>query len=316
MLAAEIAEVGTRIRNKGTRAMSYYQYHEFRATDRLLSEADRKALRGVSSRAEITSTSFAVHYDYGDFKGDEKEFLRRWFDMHLYLATGGTRRLMIRLPARFARRGTVERIIGCCELAEFVDVGDDLLLDVYVHDEGGDHCGWGDGPGWLDALAPLRSELLSGDLRLAYLVWLAAADRSMLQDDAREPLKGIGPLSEGLKAFGRFFGIDPDLVRAAAESSAGPDCGEIPQETAVAGIRKMPDGEKIELLHRFLERDPLAHADLQARVRPSEVPDVAAGCEGFRTLSELRMRASAIREERRAIGGEAPGRDRKVRSAC
>ena len=68
--------------------MSYYQYYEFRTTDRLLSEADKQRLRNVSSRAEITSTSFAVQYDYGDFKGDEKEFLARWFDMHLYLAAG------------------------------------------------------------------------------------------------------------------------------------------------------------------------------------------------------------------------------------
>ena len=94
--------------------MGYYQYYEFQGSDRRLNEADKQRLRNVSSRAEITSTSFAVQYDYGDFKGDEKEVLSRWFDMHLYLAAGGTRRLMIRLLARFARRATVERIFNCC----------------------------------------------------------------------------------------------------------------------------------------------------------------------------------------------------------
>ncbi|MDE0696534.1 MAG: hypothetical protein OXH76_11970 [Boseongicola sp.] len=195
--------------------MSYYQYYEFQASDRRLSEADKQRLRNVSSRAEITSTSFAVQYDYGDFKGDEKEFLSRWFDMHVYVAAGGTRRLMIRLPARFAKRATVERIIDCCEFAEFTDKGEDCLLDIFPYDEERDYGGWTEGPGWLDALAPLRSDLLSGDLRLAYLLWLAAADREMLEDDAREPLSGIGPLTEGLEAFGKFFGIDPDLVHAA-----------------------------------------------------------------------------------------------------
>ena len=279
--------------------MSYYQYYEFRAMDRLLSDADRDALRKVSSRAEITSTGFATHYHYGDFKGDEKEFLTRWFDMHLYLAAGGTRRLMIRLPARFAKRKTVERIVGCCEFAEFIDIGDDCLLDMFVYDDGVDYDEWDDGPGWLDALAPLRAELLSGDLRLPYLLWLAAADREMLRDDAQEPLAGVGPLTEGLEAFGRYFGIDPNLVRAAGETTAGPDCGEISPETALAALKEMPEDEKTELLHRFFMGDLLAHRDLQGRVRPAATSDIAAGSAKFRTLSELRSRAAAIREERR-----------------
>lgn len=282
--------------------MSYYQYYEFRTTDRLLSVADKQRLRNVSSRAEITSTSFAVQYDYGDFKGDEKEFLARWFDMHLYLAAGGTRRLMIRLPARFAKRTAVERIINCCEFAKFIDAGEDCLLDIYPYSEGRDYGGWNDGTGWLDALVPLRSELLSGDLRLAYLLWLATADREMLQDDAQEPLTGIGPLTEGLEAFGEFFGIDPGLVRAAAAATAGPDCGEIPSETALAALRKMPDDEKTDLLHRFFEGDPLARTDLRRSVRPSEMPDISAEGVRFRTLSELRTRAATIREGRTGTG--------------
>ncbi|MYA86879.1 MAG: hypothetical protein F4X97_00240 [Boseongicola sp. SB0662_bin_57] len=293
--------------------MSYYQYHEFQTTDRRLSEADKQRLRNVSSRAEITSTSFAVQYDYGDFKGNQKEFLARWFDLHLYVAAGGTRRLMIRLPARFARRATVERIINCCEFAEFIDNGEDCLLDIFLYDEGASYDGWTDGPGWLDALAPLRSDLLSGDLRLAYLLWLATADREMLEDDAREPLSGIGPLTEGLEAFGEFLGIDPDLVRAAADATAGPDCGEIPSETALAAIKKMPDDKKTELLHRFFEGDPLAHTDIRADVRPSDVNGITANGVRFRTLSELRTRAAAIREERLAARERAKADEQRRR---
>ncbi len=271
--------------------MSYYQYHEFQAMDRLLSEADRQTLRKVSSRAEITSRSFAVQYDYGDFKGDEKEFLARWF----------------------ARRTASERIIECCEFAEFIDNGEDCLLDIYVYDDGANYGGWDDGTGWLDALAPLRSEMLSGDLRLAYLLWLAAADRGMLQDDAREPLTGIGPLTEGLEAFGEFFGIDPDLVRAAAEATAGPDCGAIPPETALAAIRNLPDDEKTDLLNRFLEGDPVAHTDLLRSVRPSDTRDIPAEDARLRTLSELRTRAAAICEERRAERERAKAEERRRR---
>lgn len=85
--------------------MSEYQYYEFRAIDRPLGDADRKALRALSSRAQITTTSFTNHYEWGDFKGDLRQLVERWFDLHLYLANWGTRRLIMRLPRRLMERG-------------------------------------------------------------------------------------------------------------------------------------------------------------------------------------------------------------------
>jgi hypothetical protein len=75
--------------------MSEYQYYEFIAIDRPLSEVDRRELRKLSTRARITATTFANSYGWGDFKGDPAELMRRWFDLHLYLANWGSRRLMI-----------------------------------------------------------------------------------------------------------------------------------------------------------------------------------------------------------------------------
>jgi len=51
-------------------AKSEYQYYEFQAIDRPLGEADRKALRDLSTRARINATSFTNAYEWGDFKGD------------------------------------------------------------------------------------------------------------------------------------------------------------------------------------------------------------------------------------------------------
>ncbi len=289
--------------------MSYYQYYEFQVMDRLLSETDMKTLRNVSSRAEITATGFATHYHYGDFKGDTKEFLERWFDIHLYLAVGGTRRLMIKLPARFAKRVTVERMIDRCDFAELADIGEYCLLDIFPYDDGVDYDESYDGPGLLDAMAPLRSELLSGDLRLPYLIWLAAADRDMFPDDVQEPLPGIGPLTEGLETFGMFFGIDSDLVRAAAETTAGADYGAVPPETALEAIRKIPDDEKTELLRRFLECDAVARTDLKSRVRPLETATSTRDAR-LRTLSELRTRAAGICDERRTARERAKAEER------
>jgi hypothetical protein len=81
--------------------MSEYQYYGFQAIDRPLDHAAQDALRSNSSRARITATSFINDYEWGDLKGDPSKFMERWFD----LTDWGTRRLMLRVPARFVNPG-------------------------------------------------------------------------------------------------------------------------------------------------------------------------------------------------------------------
>ena len=49
--------------------MSEYQYYEFLALDRPLTDEQRAELRKLSSRADITATRFVNEYSYGDFRG-------------------------------------------------------------------------------------------------------------------------------------------------------------------------------------------------------------------------------------------------------
>src|SRR5215831_3036876 len=91
--------------------MSEYQYYEFLAIDRPLDQAAQDALRSISSRARITATSFINHYEWGDLKGDPCKFMERWFDLHLYLTNWGTRRLMLRVPARFVNAVDIDRFL-------------------------------------------------------------------------------------------------------------------------------------------------------------------------------------------------------------
>jgi hypothetical protein len=142
--------------------MSEYQYYEFQAIDRPLGEADRKALRALSTRARITATSFTNSYEWGDFKGDPAKLMDRWFDLHLYLANWGSRRLMIRLPARMVDHPLLDGFLREVDCAELKVAGDNLILDIgrdEVDSEDRD-----DGSGWLAALAPLRAEVLADDL--------------------------------------------------------------------------------------------------------------------------------------------------------
>ncbi len=78
--------------------MSEYQYYEFRAVDKPLSEKDMEALRNISTRAQITPTGFVNEYNWGDFKGNPLKLVEQYFDVFLYVANWGTRRFMLKVP--------------------------------------------------------------------------------------------------------------------------------------------------------------------------------------------------------------------------
>jgi hypothetical protein len=80
------------------------------------------------------------------------------------------------------------------------------------------------GQGWMGRLAPLRDELLRGDLRALYLGWLAGVSAGEVEDDAVEPEvpPGLSQLSGAQQALVEFLEIDPDLVAAAAVASRVP----------------------------------------------------------------------------------------------
>jgi hypothetical protein len=172
--------------------MSEYQYYEFQAIDRTLSEADRLTLRGLSSRARITATSFTNSYEWGDFKGDPARLMATCFDLHLYLANWGSRRLMIRLPRRLVDRSRLDAFLAEVECAAVSGSGDNLILDINRDEVASED--WDDGSGWLAALAPLRAEVLGGDLRLFHLLWLTAVEDDVFEADEPEPMPGIGRL--------------------------------------------------------------------------------------------------------------------------
>jgi hypothetical protein len=79
--------------------MSEYQYYEFLAIDRPLSQADMTALRRITSRAEITATRLSNVYNFGDFRGDPRELMGKYFDAMVYITNWGTRQLMLKLPS-------------------------------------------------------------------------------------------------------------------------------------------------------------------------------------------------------------------------
>lgn len=284
--------------------MSEYQYYEFQAIDRPLGEVDRQALRTLSTRARITTVSFTNHYEWGDFKGDPTKLMERWFDLHLYLANWGTRRLMLRLPKRLLDRSRLDVFLREVDWVEAWTSGENLIVDICCDDEAPEYDDWDDGAGWLAALAPLRADVLSGDLRLFYLLWLTAVERDAFGDDEREPLAGIGPLSGALEAFADFFRIDPDLVQAAAELSVGADDGAISVEAARGVLAAVPEAEKTALLLRLVDGDPHVAAELRSKLREARAQARASARTPCRTAGDLRIRAEAIRAKRERAEAE------------
>ena len=66
--------------------MSEYQYYEFLAIDRPLTDRQMRELRAISTRAAISRTSFSNHYEYGDLKANPRDLLVNYFDASLYFA--------------------------------------------------------------------------------------------------------------------------------------------------------------------------------------------------------------------------------------
>ncbi|CDX46690.1 conserved hypothetical protein [Mesorhizobium plurifarium] len=293
--------------------MSEYQYYEFQAVDRPLSNADRQVLRGLSSRARITATSFTNFYEWGDFRGDPDELMARWFDLHLYFANWGARRLMIKLPAKLVDRGRIGTFLAATEDVMLEDAGENVIISIsrdeleleYLDDEDSS---------WLAALAPLRADLLAGDLRLFYLTWLMAVEAEAIEPDAPEPMPGIGPLTEALEAFAAFFGIDHDLVQAAAERSAAIAPAGPSPDMARQVVAAMSDAEKTDLLMRVFNGEPNMSAELRATVRTRLEPETTISPGALRTAADLQARAEDIRLARERAEAELAEAQRRLRA--
>jgi hypothetical protein len=287
--------------------MSEYQYYEFQAIDRPLDRTAQDALRAISSRARITATSFTNQYQWGDLKGDPRKFMERWFDLHLYLANWGTRRLMIRVPKGFVKQADIDPFVREIDWVEVWTSGDSLIIDIQ-HEEDGGYDDWDDGSGRLAALAPLRTDLLSGDLRLFYLLWLAAVQDELVPDDEIEPLPGISPLTGPLEGFAEFFRIDSDLVEAAAELTA--DDASMSKDELRGAVAVIPEREKAELLLRVVDGDTRVAAELKRRVRRRNPLPATR-----RTACVLRMRAKEIAEVRERAETERLEAERRHHAA-
>jgi hypothetical protein len=170
--------------------MSEYQYYEFVAVDRPLSEEQLRSLRTLSTRARITSTRFVNHYDWGGFRGNPRALMEDCFDLFAYVANWGTRCFMMRMPRRLFDLASTAPYFGTGDVCSAWAKKEHVVLQFErndIYDDGSADYEFDDGSGWLAALAPLRQELLQGDLRCLYLAWLLCVQTKLFDSRALEP---------------------------------------------------------------------------------------------------------------------------------
>jgi len=299
--------------------MSEYQYYEFQAIDRPLSREEIQILRGYSTRARITPTSFINEYSYGSFKGNEDEWMAKYFDAFLYVANWGTRVLMLRLPTKLLSERTVRAYsrngsVSYEDTLTLRALAGNVILKFCSEDEGGGE--WIEGGGLLASLVPIRSELAHGDLRALYLGWLRGIQNGDREESEAEPPvpSGLKQSSPALIRLADLLEIDGDLMEVAAEASGDIRSSAHDPAERARWIAGLPAAEKDKLLSRLMEGNAnhlgielCSRFERQNAVKPSgpipmtrTVGQLLAAAEGRRERrNEVTLRKAAVEKARR-----------------
>jgi hypothetical protein len=242
--------------------VSEYQYYEFQAVDRALTQKEMDFLRGYSTRATITPASFVNHYEWGAFKGDEKTWVDRFFDAFLYTANWGTNVLALRIPRSRLSLATARTFCAGSGITARQKLGN-TIVTLVSNDETGE---WDGEHATLGSMISIRNDLAGGDLRALYLGWLSAVQNDEVSEHTIEPPvpAGLGQLDASLHALAAFLRIDEDLLRAAARTSA-PLAPPPNRRSLAAWIKALPVREKDGVLVRVLVDGPRAAAELRDR---------------------------------------------------
>src|SRR5262245_13317644 len=151
--------------------MSEYQYYEFRAIDRPLTDRQMQELRAISTRAAISRTSFSNYYTFGDLKADPRGLLLRYFDASLYFANWLYLEVAFRYPNIVVDVKALRRYAAGHSL-DVRSKGPDVVVTISLEGDGESFDTADDASGWLSSLIGLRADIADGDERALYLAWL------------------------------------------------------------------------------------------------------------------------------------------------
>jgi hypothetical protein len=298
--------------------MSEYQYYEFQAIDRPLGPKEQAALRAISTRARITSTSFTNTYEWGDLKANPLNLLARYFDVFLYLANWNTRRLALRLPSRLVDMAELRSYAISDELVTIERHGEHVLVDISVDEVETED--WEDGSGRLAGLAPLRAALLEDDHSLFLLLWLIGVERRWVADNAQAPIACPDHLPVAIAALGDFLGVDTDLIAVAfSQSKPGvPESSGSPERDIETAIRALSEVERMSFLIRLHQgNDPHLGAELRRRCADAGGDRSEPRTDGrWLTAGKLRLAAGQVAEARKRHQADQAAAEQRRRAVA
>jgi len=249
--------------------MSEYQRYEFMTIDRPLTRVQLDAVNALSSHIEASSTHALIEYHWGDFKHDPIDVLHKFFDGFLYWANWGSPRLAFRFPHGIL---PVDLIDGydLDDFVTFTRYPDYDILDI--------HFGEMEGPDeWIDyelgSLIAIRDELMEGDLRALYIVWLAAQimiegydeeedyDEEEIEDEEEDdeisvpPVPpGFGTLTAAQQALAELLQVPQELLVATARQSNAAVSST--KDDVAAWVKLLPPERQNDYLVRLAHNEP------------------------------------------------------------
>jgi hypothetical protein len=237
--------------------MSEYQRYEFMTVDRPLTREQLAAVNHLSSHIQASTTHAVIEYQWGDFKHDPIEVLRQYFDGFLYWANWGTPRLAFRFP-HGALPGTLVDAYDLEESVTFTQYADFDILDMRFNDlEPPDE--------WIDyelgSMIAAREELMDGDARALYIVWLAANHMLGANDEEEEYEVDAPPVPPGLAtptaaqhAVADLFRLPEEVLVAAGRHSQRASAA--PDDEFAAWVRLLPPERRDDYLVRLAGNEP------------------------------------------------------------
>ena len=275
--------------------MSEFQYYDFRAVDRPLNDKERQEISSWSSRSKVSAHRAVFSYSYGDFREDFEDVVTKYFDMGFYYTNWGTKHIIF----RFKKTDIDYKAISLFDIdgseytgystgIEIRKKGDFVTISIeYCDDNSGD---WiEDDDNSLDDFLPLRDDILRGDYRSLFVFWLNIAYLLNENDEEDEdddddydedsdlempPVPAnLKRISGALSSFMDFYGIDEDLVAAAAEFSEDSKTVEPNFEKT---LLQLDEKEKNDWLLRLLKGETRLEASLKKRLAEFQPKDKVA----------------------------------------
>lgn len=284
--------------------MSEYQRYEFMTVERPLTGEQLDAVEALSSHIEATSTHAIIEYNWGDFKHDPIDVLRKYFDGFLYWANWGSPQLAFRFPPGILPANLIEGY----DLDDFVtftrkanyDILDIQFGEMEAPDEWTEY--------ELGSLIAIRDELMEGDLRGLYIVWLAAQrmiqgyeeDEEIEEEDYEITVPPVPPgfstLTAAQYALAELLQLPEELLVATAQHSEAAVSSA--NDDFASWVRLLSQERQQEYLVRLAHNEPGL-----SRILARELREVGQDKSGIRPSAGEHVTYATLQSESRTIKG-------------